>query len=77
MPENNKAWAFFQEITFWSGGGFYKDGTFDIGNISDGLRVVLIFRKYQLSEFEIDELYNDLKIIIASINEVNKEKHGH
>lgn len=76
MPENKKAWAFFQEVIFWSGGGFYKDGFYDAGNIADGLRVVLQFKEYKLTEYEIDELYNDLKLIVWSIAKTNKEING-
>jgi len=74
MPENQEAWAFFEEIQFWSGGGFTKKGLFNFGNLSGGLEFFLEFRKVQMNEFELDDLYWKLKIIYSTINRVNADK---
>ena len=74
MPENREAWAFFQEILCWSGGGFTKIGVFEFGDFSGALDIVLKFKSYRFTEFEIDALYENLKIIRSAIYEVNAEK---
>lgn len=79
MPENDQAWAFFQEVCFWAGAGFTQDNLFDVGNIADGLRVVLEFRTICLYEDEVEELYHQFKTIVAAVNKTNvelAEKHG-
>lgn len=74
IPENEQAWAFFQEVFFWSQSGFTKDGLVEAGDTGSGLNIVLQFLEYQLTEYELYELYKKLKIIYSAIREVNNEK---
>jgi hypothetical protein len=79
LKTNREAWEFFSEIAFWGGCGYDDNGIFIFGEFTnafkDGLDIVLSFAPPVGSRADIEDLFDKLKIILATVRESNAPKY--